>query len=92
MIVDWDVHHGNGTQKIFYDDPSVFYFSTHQSPWYPWTGASDETGQGKGLGTTLNCPLARGAGAKEIIAAFYESWRRRHEPLQARPCDPVGRF
>ena len=38
LIVDWDVHHGNGTQDIFYEDDSVFYFSTHQSPWYPWTG------------------------------------------------------
>jgi acetoin utilization deacetylase AcuC-like enzyme len=70
LIIDWDVHHGNGTQDIFYDDPSVFYFSTHQSPWYPWTGAKDETGRGKGLGTTLNCPMARGAGRKEFLSAF----------------------
>jgi len=70
LIVDWDVHHGNGTQSIFYEDPSVFYFSTHQSPWYPWTGTKDETGRGKGLGTTLNCPMSRGAGRKEFFAAF----------------------
>ena len=47
-IIDWDVHHGNGTQDIFYNDQSVFYFSTHQSPWYPGTGAINETGEGKG--------------------------------------------
>jgi acetoin utilization deacetylase AcuC-like enzyme len=56
-ILDWDVHHGNGTQGIFYDDPSVFYFSMHQYPWYPGTGARGETGQGRGRGYTLNVPL-----------------------------------
>jgi acetoin utilization deacetylase AcuC-like enzyme len=70
LIVDWDVHHGNGTQDIFYRDGSVFYFSTHQSPWYPGTGASDETGEGAGKGTTLNAPCAAGSGRKEIFAAF----------------------
>ena len=70
LIVDWDVHHGNGTQDIFYEDGSVFYFSTHQSPWYPWTGRKDETGRGKGLGATLNCPLVRGAGRREFWSAF----------------------
>jgi len=52
-IIDWDVHHGNGTQAIFYDDPSVFYFSMHQYPWYPGTGARGETGHGRGLRYTL---------------------------------------
>ena len=56
-ILDWDVHHGNGTQGIFYDDPSVFYFSMHQYPWYPGTGTRDETGHGRGRGYTLNVPL-----------------------------------
>lgn len=56
-IIDWDVHHGNGTQGIFYDDPSVFYFSMHQYPWYPGTGTRDETGHGRGRGYTLNVPL-----------------------------------
>ena len=46
-IADWDVHHGNGTQDIFYSDPSVFFFSTHQSPWYPGTGLAQETGAGR---------------------------------------------
>ena len=70
MIVDWDVHHGNGTQDIFYEDASVFYFSTHQSPWYPWTGERDETGRGKGLGTTLNCPLTAAPAAKNFFAGL----------------------
>ena len=70
MIVDWDVHHGNGTQDIFYEDESVFFFSTHQSPWYPGTGQKSETGSGKGLGTILNRPFPAGAGRKEILGAF----------------------
>jgi acetoin utilization deacetylase AcuC-like enzyme len=56
-IVDWDVHHGNGTQGIFYDDPTVFFFSMHQYPWYPGTGARGETGLGRGRGYTLNVPV-----------------------------------
>jgi acetoin utilization deacetylase AcuC-like enzyme len=72
VIVDWDVHHGNGTQDIFYTDPSVFFFSTHQSPWYPGTGAADETGEGKGKGTTLNCPLPAGSGRAAVLGAFEQ--------------------
>ncbi|MHC4866451.1 MAG: histone deacetylase family protein [Planctomycetota bacterium] len=72
LIADWDVHHGNGTQSIFYEDGSVFFFSTHQSPWYPGTGAKEETGKGPGKGCTMNCPFAAGAGRKEIIGAFKE--------------------
>jgi acetoin utilization deacetylase AcuC-like enzyme len=71
LIVDWDVHHGNGTQVIFYADPSVFYFSTHQWPWYPGTGSPQETGEGKGAGTTLNCPFPAGAGRKEIVEQAF---------------------
>jgi acetoin utilization deacetylase AcuC-like enzyme len=56
-ILDWDVHHGNGTQAIFYDDPNVFYFSMHQYPWYPGTGTRAESGHGRGRGYTLNLPL-----------------------------------
>jgi len=72
VIVDWDVHHGNGTQDIFYEDGSVFYFSIHQSPWYPGTGDADETGHGSGRGATLNVPLFAGAGRAEVFAAFEE--------------------
>ena len=71
-IVDWDVHHGNGTQNIFYEDPSVFFFSTHQSPWYPYTGPADETGQGAGLSTTMNFPFAAGAGRPQIFGAMQD--------------------
>src|ERR1051326_6268387 len=53
LIADWDVHHGNGTQDTFYTDGTVFFFSTHQHPWYPGTGLPEETGEGAGLGTTL---------------------------------------
>ncbi len=70
LIVDWDVHHGNGTQDIFYDDPTVFYFSIHQWPYYPGTGNAAETGAGDGAGTTLNVPLPAGAGDTEVIDAF----------------------
>ena len=73
LILDWDVHHGNGTQDAFYDDDSVFFFSTHQWPWYPGTGARDETGTGRGLGTTMNCPLGAGAGRKQVLGAFESS-------------------
>lgn len=70
LIADWDVHHGNGTQDIFYRDGSVLFFSTHQSPWYPGTGAASEKGEGGGYGTTINCPLPAGAGRREIAGAF----------------------
>jgi acetoin utilization deacetylase AcuC-like enzyme len=70
LIVDWDVHHGNGTQEIFYDDDTVLFFSTHQYPWYPGTGARSEQGIGPGKGTTRNCPFPAGAGHREILGAF----------------------
>jgi acetoin utilization deacetylase AcuC-like enzyme len=72
LIVDWDVHHGNGTQDVFYEDGSVFFFSTHQWPWYPGTGRTDETGLGAGKGTTLNCPLPAFSGRAEIFGAFEQ--------------------
>ena len=72
LIVDWDVHHGNGTQAAFYDDPSVFYFSAHQSPFYPGTGSAEERGAGKGVGFTLNVPLPAGCGDAEYKKAFLE--------------------
>jgi acetoin utilization deacetylase AcuC-like enzyme len=72
LIVDWDVHHGNGTQDIFYQDGSVLFFSTHQSPWYPGTGASSETGAGAGAGRIINCPFSAGSGRAEIAGAFRD--------------------
>jgi acetoin utilization deacetylase AcuC-like enzyme len=69
-IADWDVHHGNGTQDIFYTDRSVFFFSTHQSPWYPGTGDLEEIGEGAGKGTTLNCPYPAGSGREQVLGAF----------------------
>jgi acetoin utilization deacetylase AcuC-like enzyme len=73
LIVDWDVHHGNGTQDIFYADASVFFFSTHQWPLYPGTGRADETGEGTGEGATMNFPFPAGSGRKEILGAVQKS-------------------
>ena len=70
MIVDWDVHHGNGTQHSFYEDPSILFFSTHQYPHYPGTGRSSERGEGKGEGMTLNVPLSGGQGDEEYEKIF----------------------
>jgi acetoin utilization deacetylase AcuC-like enzyme len=72
LIVDWDVHHGNGTQDTFYEDGSVFFFSTHQWPLYPGTGRVSETGAGEGKGKTMNCPLPAGSGRTEIFEAFED--------------------
>jgi acetoin utilization deacetylase AcuC-like enzyme len=101
LIVDWDVHHGNGTQEIFWTDPSVFYFSTHQYPYYPGTGAKGERGAGKGDGFTLNVPLAAGTSAHDHRRAFtdalHEIQRRFHADLivvsagfDSRRGDPLG--
>ena len=72
LILDWDVHHGNGTQHTFEEDPSVLYVSTHQYPFYPGTGAASETGTGRGRGATLNCPMPAGAGDAQYESAFRE--------------------
>ncbi len=103
LIADWDVHHGNGTQEIFYTDHSVLFFSTHQWPWYPGTGAADETGDGAGLGYTINCPFPAGAGHAEILGAFKKKLlpaARRFKPslvlisagFDSKRGDPLGRF
>jgi acetoin utilization deacetylase AcuC-like enzyme len=70
LIIDWDVHHGNGTQGIFFDDPSVFFFSQHQYPWYPGTGSRGENGFGRGKGYTLNVPTKAHTPAKEHKRMF----------------------
>ncbi len=72
LIMDWDVHHGNGTQDNFYQDPSVLYISTHQYPYYPGTGAIEEVGNGKGEGYTVNIPLPAGCGDEEYLCVFKE--------------------
>ncbi len=72
LIVDWDVHHGNGTQAAFYDDPNVLYFSVHQYPFYPGTGAAAETGKGNGLNYNINVPLPAGSGDGDYIKAFKQ--------------------
>jgi len=71
-IVDYDVHHGNGTQWIFYEDPAVLYVSSHQYPFYPGTGAASEKGRGAGLGFTLNVPLEAGEKDDEIERKYAE--------------------
>jgi len=103
LIADWDVHHGNGTQDIFYADGSVFFFSTHQSPWYPGTGRAGETGEGAGRGATRNCPFAAGAGRAEILGAFQNELLPAAQDFRpdlvlisagfdSRLGDPLGRF
>ncbi|HKD10529.1 MAG TPA: histone deacetylase [Thermoanaerobaculia bacterium] len=72
LIVDWDLHHGNGTQNTFWNDPRVVYFSTHEWPLYPGTGASDETGGEDARGRTINLPWPPGMGDAEYLAAFDE--------------------
>lgn len=72
FIADFDVHHGNGTEHIFYDDDTVYYFSTHQYPHYPGTGSERETGKGKGKGFTYNIPMAHGSGDKDFIFAYHD--------------------
>ncbi len=71
-IMDWDVHHGNGSQDAFYDDPSVLFLSTHQYPYYPGTGAADEVGSGRGEGYTVNVPLPAGCADAEYLAVFRD--------------------
>jgi acetoin utilization deacetylase AcuC-like enzyme len=103
LIADWDVHHGNGTQDIFYRDGSVFFFSTHQHPWYPGTGAPNETGEGAGAGMIMNCPFPAGSGRREILGAFEQRLvpaAKRVKPelvlisagFDSRLNDPLGNF
>ncbi|OQW35468.1 MAG: histone deacetylase [Nitrospira sp. SG-bin1] len=73
LIVDWDVHHGNGTQHSFEDDPSVLFFSTHQYPHYPGTGRGSERGTEEGMGFTINVPMEPGEGDEEYHAIFLKS-------------------
>jgi acetoin utilization deacetylase AcuC-like enzyme len=70
LVIDWDVHHGNGTQAIFYDDPTVGFYSIHRWPFYPGTGDESETGTGRGLGSTLNHPVEYGTTNANFIERF----------------------
>ena len=72
LVVDWDVHHGNGTQEIFYDDPRVAFFSAHRWPFYPGTGAEEETGHADGLGFTRNLPVSFGTPRREYLTRFTD--------------------
>lgn len=83
LVVDYDVHHGNGTEAVLYDDPSVFFISTHQAPLYPGTGAIEDTGEGEGKGFTLNIPLPSGHGDATFTKIFEEIiWKaaERYQP------------
>ena len=73
LVVDWDVHHGNGTQDVFYEDEQVGFFSAHRFPFYPGTGRKSETGRGSGLGTTFNLPLKFGISRLDYLSAFEKT-------------------
>ncbi len=101
LIVDWDVHHGNGTQDVFYESPNVWFLSVHRSPFYPGTGAEHETGTGPGLGSTFNLPLPFGISRAEYRERFHSlvstaAARCRPELLlvsagfDAHAADPIG--
>jgi acetoin utilization deacetylase AcuC-like enzyme len=103
LIADWDVHHGNGTQAIFWSDGSVLFFDTHQHPWYPGTGSADEAGEGKGRGLIVNRPFPAGSGRGEILNAFRTGLvpaAERFKPdlvmisagFDSRAGDPLGQF
>lgn len=104
LIVDWDVHHGNGTQDVFYQDGSVMFCSTHQHPWYPGSGLVQEKGEGKGEGKILNFPFPAGSGRAEILGEAFEQHlvkaANAFKPelilisagFDSREGDPLGRF
>lgn len=102
-ILDWDVHHGNGTQGIFFDDPSVFFFSMHQYPWYPGTGSRGETGFGRGRGYTMNVPVkahTKAAEQRRMFETALESIASEFRPdlviissgFDAHLTDPLGQL
>jgi len=101
LIIDWDVHHGNGTQDIFYEDPTVYYYSLHLNHHYPGTGHGDETGEGPGRGTTRNRPLPHGYPAaeyrrlfesdlKEICGSFHPDFTVISAGFDSHRDDPLG--
>jgi acetoin utilization deacetylase AcuC-like enzyme len=101
LVVDWDVHHGNGTQDLFYDDPRVGFFSIHRWPFWPGTGAADETGRGDGLGTTRNLPVTFGTPRRDYMTRFTDeltAFAARMKPelvlvsagFDSHAADPIG--
>lgn len=101
LIVDWDVHHGNGTQAMFWEDPQVGFFSMHRYPFYPGSGAASETGAGAGLGATMNLPIQFGTSRRDILARFtseLQHFAQRLRPqlvlisagFDAHRADPIG--
>lgn len=101
LIVDWDVHHGNGTQDIFWEDPHIAFLSMHRFPFYPGSGSADERGQGAGAGLTVNLPITFGTSPKEQIKQFrsaVESLAEKHRPqlvlisagFDSHVDDPIG--
>lgn len=103
LIIDWDLHHGNGTQEIFYEDASVFYFSIHQYPYFPGTGAIQEAGRDEGEGFTLNIPMDPLSSTEDYVTAFEDvlkSVALKFEPnfvlisagFDAHEKDPLGRI
>jgi acetoin utilization deacetylase AcuC-like enzyme len=103
LIVDFDVHHGNGTQDIFYDDPSVFYYSLHQYPWYPGTGSASERGTAAGEGYTLNVPVRAAtpasdylrlfeAGLEQVMKSFAPDLALISAGFDAHRADPLGQL
>jgi len=103
LIADWDVHHGNGTQEVFWSDGAVLFFDVHQHPWYPGTGSADEKGDGKGRGLIVNNPFPAGSGRQEVLGVFRDvlvPLADRFKPqlvmisagFDSRAGDPLGRF
>lgn len=103
LVLDWDVHHGNGTQEVFYRDGGVLFASVHQEGWYPGTGAVEETGEGDGEGLTVNVPLPAGVGDEgyrtvfeEVLIPLGDAWRPEvvvvSAGFDAHHTDPLGRM
>lgn len=101
LIIDWDVHHGNGTQDIFYEDPSVGFLSIHRFPFYPGSGHEDEQGSGRGKGTTFNVPIAYGTSRQSYLEAFSRAVEKAAQVIKpdlilisagfdAHALDPIG--
>ena len=92
LIVDWDVHHGNGTQDVFYADGGVEFLSIHRYPFYPGTGDADETGTGAGLGRILNVPFATARRARSTAPRSRPRWRRRRTRSSRSWCSSSAGF